>query len=92
MKGGRLLAEVFRNRGYSVYPAPDEAHSKVPVASFITAIQLGCPQAMQIFCQAVQQNSPVGSYVLPVPGKVVSGFTNRDVTFYHNMIWDILLV
>jgi cystathionine beta-lyase family protein involved in aluminum resistance len=68
MKGGRLLAEVFQGRGYMVHPPPSSSQPLTPVASFITAIQLGTPKAMQAFCKAVQQKSPVGSYVLPIPG------------------------
>jgi len=68
MKGGRLLAEVFQRRGYTVQPPPCNGQTHTPVASFITAIRLGNPAAMQAFCKAVQQKSPVGSYVMPIPG------------------------
>ena len=69
LKGGRLLAEVFTRRGYPVHPAPNPSQTATPIPSFITAIQLGSSEKMQAFCRAVQRKSPVGSYVLPVPGK-----------------------
>lgn len=72
MKGGRLLAEIFDKRGYTVYPAPAALQKDIPVPSFITAIQLGSSEKMQAFCRAVQSKSPVGSYVLPVPGALPS--------------------
>lgn len=68
LKGGRLLAQVFANRGYQVHPSPDPSETQTPIPSFITAIQLGSPELMQAFCRAVQRNSPVGAYVMPVPG------------------------
>ena len=65
MKGGQLIAYIFSARGYKVHPISDKF-----LPSFITAVELGSPEAMQAFCTAVQTASPVGSYVLPVPGLI----------------------
>jgi hypothetical protein len=64
LKGGRLIAKTMASAGFQVIP-------KDPVLerpSFITAVELGSAAAMQAFCSAVQQNAPVGSYTVPVPG------------------------
>ena len=65
LKGGRLVAEVLSREGLAVVPRPG------PCApwSFITAAQLGAPEQMQAFCEAVQACCPVGSYIRPVPGE-----------------------
>lgn len=76
LKGGRLVAEVFHDRGAAVFPPPaHHAGEKTPTPSFITAVCLGSPEAMGSFSRAVQRKSPVGSYVRPLPGEVWSGCT-----------------
>ena len=64
LKGGRLVAAVMQRAGFAVTPLD----TVVTRPSFITAVQLGSPEAMQAFCSAVQAQSPVGSYIRPVPG------------------------
>jgi hypothetical protein len=68
LKGGRLIARVMASAGFRVVPL-DPSRER---PSFITAIELGSAAAMQAFCTAVQQNSPVGSYILPEPGELHS--------------------
>jgi cystathionine beta-lyase family protein involved in aluminum resistance len=68
LKGGRLIARVMASAGFRVVPL-DPSRER---PSFITAIELGSAAAMQAFCTAVQQNSPVGSYILPEPGELRS--------------------
>jgi cystathionine beta-lyase family protein involved in aluminum resistance len=62
MKGNHLTAYVFDQLGYPVNPAPF-----APRRDVIQAIKLGSPQKLIAFCRAIQQNSPVGSYLDPVP-------------------------
>ncbi len=62
MKGNHLTAYVFNQLGYPVNPAPF-----APRRDVIQAIKLGSPQKLIAFCRAIQQNSPVGSYLDPVP-------------------------
>ncbi|MUL38828.1 aminotransferase class I/II-fold pyridoxal phosphate-dependent enzyme [Gloeocapsopsis dulcis] len=62
MKGNHLTAYVFDQLGYAVNPAPF-----APRRDVIQAIKLGSPQKLIAFCRAIQQNSPVGSYLDPVP-------------------------
>lgn len=62
MKGNHLTAYVFDKLGYPVNPSP-----MVPRRDVIQAIKLGSPQKMIAFCKAIQQNSPIDSYVEPVP-------------------------
>lgn len=64
-KGNHLIAYVFDKLGYPVNPLP-----MTPRRDMIQAIKLGSPQKIIAFCQAIQQNSPVGSYLDPVPGEM----------------------
>jgi len=62
MKGNHLVAWVCDRLGYPVQPAP-----LAPRQDVIQAVQLGTPEKLVAFCRAIQQQSPVGSYLDPVP-------------------------
>ncbi len=62
MKGNHLTAQVFQELGYPVNPLPE-----APRRDVIQAIQLGSPEKLCAFCRAIQQHSPIGSYLDPVP-------------------------
>jgi cystathionine beta-lyase family protein involved in aluminum resistance len=62
IKGNHLTAYVFYKLGYRVNPIPLARRRDV-----IQAIEFGCPDKLVAFCRAVQKNSPVGSYLDPVP-------------------------
>lgn len=62
MKGNHLTAYVFDKLGYPVNPLPLEKRRDV-----IQAVKLGSPEKLIAFCRAIQQYSPVGSYLDPVP-------------------------
>ena len=62
LKGNHLTAYVFQQLGYPVNPLP-----MAPRRDVIQAIQLGTPEKLIAFCRAIQQHSPVGSYLDPVP-------------------------
>ncbi|MEB3178802.1 MAG: methionine gamma-lyase family protein [Nostocaceae cyanobacterium] len=65
MKGTHLTGYVFHKLGYPVNPAP-----LAPRRDVIQAIQLGSPQKLIAFCRAIQQHSPIGSYLDPVPAEM----------------------
>ena len=65
VKGSHLIAYVFEQLGYQVNPLPFE-----PRRDIIQAIQLGSPEKLIAFCKAIQQNSPIDSYLEPVPGSM----------------------
>jgi cystathionine beta-lyase family protein involved in aluminum resistance len=65
MKGNHLTAYVFDKLGYPVNPLPTE-----PRRDVIQAIELGSPEKLIAFCRAIQQHSPIDSYVDPVPGEM----------------------
>ena len=65
MKGNHLTAYVFEQLGYPVNPLPT-----APRRDVIQAIQLGTPEKLIAFCKAIQQNSPIGSYLEPVPAEM----------------------
>ncbi|MEB3292848.1 MAG: methionine gamma-lyase family protein [Synechococcales bacterium] len=62
MKGNHLVAYVMDQLGYPVNPAP-----MAPRRDVIQAIKLGSPEKIIAFCRAIQQCSPIGSYLDPVP-------------------------
>jgi cystathionine beta-lyase family protein involved in aluminum resistance len=62
MKGNHLTAYVFDQLGYAVNPMPD-----APRRDVIQAIRLGSPEKVIAFCRAIQQHSPIGSYLSPMP-------------------------
>jgi cystathionine beta-lyase family protein involved in aluminum resistance len=63
MKGNHLVGQVFQELGYAVNPLPG-----APRRDVIQAIKLGSPEKVVAFCRAIQQFSPIGSYLSPVPG------------------------
>lgn len=63
IKGTHLVAQVFHDLGYDVNPLPQAQRRDV-----IQAIRLGSPDKLVAFCKAIQQVSPVGSYLDPTPG------------------------
>lgn len=65
MKGNHLTAYVFHQLGYPVNPLP-----MAPRRDVIQAIQLGSPEKLIAFCGAIQQHSPIGSYLSPVPAEM----------------------
>jgi cystathionine beta-lyase family protein involved in aluminum resistance len=65
VKGNHLTAYVFQQLGYPVNPQP-----MAPRRDVIQAIQLGSPEKLIAFCRAIQQYSPVGSYLNPVPAEM----------------------
>ncbi len=62
MKGSYLVAKTFERLGYEVNPPAATRQREV-----IQAVKLGSPEKLIAFCQAVQQHSPIASYVSPVP-------------------------
>ena len=65
MKGNHLTAYVFDKLGYPVNPLP-----AAPRRDVIQAIKLGSKQKILAFCRSVQQYSPVGSYLDPIPAEM----------------------
>lgn len=65
MKGNHLTAYIFDQLGYPVNPQP-----MTPRRDVIQAIQLGSPEKLIAFCQVIQQYSPIGSYLDPVPAQM----------------------
>lgn len=65
MKGNHLTAYVFDKLGYPVNPKPMARRRDV-----IQAVQLGSPKKLIAFCKAIQQHSPIGSYLDPIPAEM----------------------
>jgi cystathionine gamma-lyase len=65
MKGTHLTGYVFDKLGYPVNPAPF-----APRRDVIQSIKLGSAKKLIAFCKAIQQHSPIGSYLDPVPDEM----------------------
>jgi cystathionine beta-lyase family protein involved in aluminum resistance len=65
MKGNHLTAFVFHQLGYPVNPLP-----LAPRRDVIQAIKLGSARKVVSFCHAIQQYSPIGSYLSPIPAEM----------------------
>jgi len=65
MKGNHLTAFVFHQLGYPVNPLP-----LAPRRDVIQAIKLGSARKVVAFCHAIQQYSPIGSYLSPIPAEM----------------------
>jgi cystathionine beta-lyase family protein involved in aluminum resistance len=62
IKGTHLISHVFDRLGYEVNPLPFELRRDV-----IQAVRLGSPKKLIAFCKAIQQHSPIDSYLEPIP-------------------------
>jgi cystathionine beta-lyase family protein involved in aluminum resistance len=62
IKGTHLIAYTFDRLGYPVNPLPLESRRDV-----IQAVKLGSPEKLIAFCKAIQQHSPIDSYLEPIP-------------------------
>ena len=62
VKGTHLISYVFDKLGYEVNPTP-----LAPRRDIIQGIKLRSPEKLIAFCKAIQQHSPVDSYLEPVP-------------------------
>ncbi|MDH6061912.1 aminotransferase class I/II-fold pyridoxal phosphate-dependent enzyme [Chrysosporum bergii ANA360D] len=65
MKGTHLTGYVFDKLGYPVNPPPF-----APRGDVIQAIKLGSAAKLIAFCKAIQEHSPVGSYLDPIPDDI----------------------
>ncbi|MGH8000912.1 MAG: aminotransferase class I/II-fold pyridoxal phosphate-dependent enzyme [Brasilonema sp.] len=73
MKGTHLTGYVFDKLGYPVNPAPFAKRRDV-----IQAIKLGSAEKLIAFCRAIQQHSPIGSYLDPIPDEM-PGYESKVV-------------
>jgi len=65
LKGAILVSQVFCDLGYNTSPLPDEIRTDI-----IQAIEFGSADKLIKFCKTLQYNSPVSSYLTPVPCEV----------------------
>ncbi len=65
IKGTHLIAYVFDQLGYAVNPLP-----LAPRRDIIQGIKLGSAEKLIAFCKVIQQNSPVNSYLEPIPASM----------------------
>ncbi|WKY46411.1 methionine gamma-lyase family protein [Eubacteriaceae bacterium ES3] len=62
LKSAVLVAAAYRTLGYPVCPEVDSYRSDI-----IQSVKLGSPEAVKIFCRAIQEAAPVDSFLTPEP-------------------------
>lgn len=65
VKGSILASQVFEDIGFVSNPKPAQ-----PRTDLIQTIEFGKPEPLLAFCRALQHNSPVESYLTPIPDEV----------------------
>ncbi len=65
VKGSILASQVFEDIGFVSNPKPSQ-----PRTDLIQTIEFGKPEPLLAFCRALQHNSPVESYLTPIPDDV----------------------
>ena len=65
IKGTHLISYVFDKLGYPVNPTPF-----TPRRDLVQAIELGSAEKLIAFCKAIQNNSPIDSYLHTIPHKM----------------------
>lgn len=71
IKGSILASQVFEDIGFISTPKPQE-----PRTDLIQTIEFGKPEPLLAFCKALQHNSPIESYLTPIPDEV-PGYDNK---------------
>ncbi|MDI3537467.1 MAG: hypothetical protein PWP30_1949 [Eubacteriaceae bacterium] len=62
LKSAVLVAAAYKNLGYPVCPDTNSYRSDI-----IQSIKLGSPEAVKVFCRAIQEAAPVDSFLTPEP-------------------------
>lgn len=65
LKGISLASYFFKNIGFEVTPNPQETK-----ADIVLAVKLNKKSLVENICKVLQSNSPVSSYLTPVPSKL----------------------
>lgn len=65
IKGAILASQVFEDIGFKSTPKPTEKRTDL-----IQTIEFGKPEPLLAFCKALQHNSPIESYLTPIPDEV----------------------
>lgn len=65
VKGSILASQIFEDIGFISTPKPE-----VPRTDLIQTIEFGKPEPLLAFCKALQHNSPIESYLTPIPDEV----------------------
>ena len=71
LKGARLAAKIFEEIGFKTHP-----HSSETRTDLIQTIKFDNSDEQIAFCRALQKNSPVESYLTPIPD-VVPGYEDK---------------
>lgn len=73
IKGAILASQVFEDIGFISTPKPS-----VKRTDLIQTIEFGKPEPLMAFCKALQHNSPIESYLTPIPD-TVPGYEDKLV-------------
>ena len=65
VKGVILMSKVFEDMGFDTHPKSDEERTDI-----IQTVAFHDKEKLIDFCKAIQENSPIDSYVTPIPDDV----------------------
>ena len=65
VKGVVLMSKVFEEMGFDTHPKSNEERTDI-----IQTVAFGDKEKLINFCKAIQENSPIDSYVTPIPDDV----------------------
>lgn len=68
--GEALKGAIFTSRLLELYNIETSPHYKAKRTDLIQTVTFHDPDKMITFCQLIQQNSPINSYVLPYPSEM----------------------
>ncbi len=80
VKGAILAAKVFEKIGFEVSPQYSDNRTDI-----IQSIKFKNPKILEAFCKAIQEASPVDSYVSPIPD-IVPGYEDNVIMAAGNFI------
>ncbi|MEK7435161.1 MAG: methionine gamma-lyase family protein [Cyanobacteriota bacterium] len=80
VRGAILASKVFEEIGFDVSPKYDQKRTDI-----IQSIKFKNPKLLESFCKAIQENSPIDSYVSPIPD-IVPGYEDNVIMAAGNFI------
>ncbi len=73
LKVSVFTRKIFQNLGFKVFPNPSEK-----VSDIVSVLELNSKKALVSFCEALQKNSPINSFLTPTPSKM-PGYENEII-------------
>lgn len=73
LKVSVFVRGLFKKLGFNVFPNLNE-----PVSDIVSVLQLNSKEMLTSFCEALQNNSPINSFLTPIPSEM-PGYENEII-------------